>query len=94
MLTYANLLSLGNCFASSVPVSFLKKISTSDFMNFYTNVGKTMQPNPTEATEISTKLTQASADVNKEEFVFTTASSLAVFYPSFASLNAVIFIIQ
>lgn len=90
ILTNSNLISLGNCLSSTIPTDLLKSMNVTDFMSFYPNAGVTFQPDSSQSNEVSAKLTSASADVEKEEFVFTTASSLAIFYPSYSSLNAVI----
>lgn len=90
ILTYSNLMSLGNCLSSTLPLDLLKSMNETDFMSFYPNAGVSFQPDESQTKEVSDKLTAASANVDKKEFVFTTASSLAVFYPSFASLKAVI----
>lgn len=90
IMTYSNLLALGPCFASALPTTYLNTMSAADFLNYYTNVGKAFQPDSEETADIVTKLTTLSASqASKEEFFFTTLKDLAVFYPSFQTLNSV-----
>ena len=64
-------------------------MNETDFMSFYPNAAISFQPDRSQSKEVAAKLTAASADkVDKDEFVFETASSLAAYYPSFSSLNA------
>lgn len=90
VLTYSNLLSLGTCFAATIPPSLLSTLNSTEFLNYYpTNAGKQFQPDATEITTVKSKITEAGSSYDQEEYVFQTLNDLAVFYPSYSSLNSV-----
>jgi len=91
VMTYGNLLSLGPCFTSALPVNYLKTMSPSDFLSYFTNLGMALQPDSEETANIVEKLTSLKSEQkSQEDFVFSTLKDLAIFYPSFASLNSVL----
>ncbi len=90
VLTYANLVSLGSCLATTIPVDKLSTLNSTDFLNYYSTIGKTYQPDAAEAAIVAQKLAEVSAAYDPASFVFNTAGDLALFYNNYANLNAVL----
>ena len=89
-LTYSNLLSLGKCFASVLPLEFLKSLGDNDFLSYYSTIGEPFQPDSKEINEISSKLTNIEkTQSSAENFVFSNLNDLALYYPSYKSIKAV-----
>ena len=85
-------MSLGPCFATALPNAYLKNLNPSDFLNYYSNTGKTFQPDTNDTNVISGLISNlAAAQSSKETFVFSDLNDLAIFYSYFGSLNVVIF---
>lgn len=90
VITYSNLLSLGNCFSSALPIEKLSTMNETDFMNYFPNLGKLFQPDENETVQVIAKINSlASQQTSQENFVFTVLNDLAMYYSNFSSLNTV-----
>ena len=84
-------MSLGPCFATALPNDYIQNLNPSDFLNYYSNIGKAFQPDANGTSVISGLISNmAASQSSKETFVFSDLNDLAIFYPLFGKLNVVI----
>ena len=89
VLTFSDLLTLGKCFGTVLPLDTFKAINEADFLSFYANVDKTFQPDSSETEVVASKIKLlASLQTSQETFVLKL-NNLAMYYSSFALLNVV-----
>jgi hypothetical protein len=63
ILTYADLINLGSCLSSTLPLDKLSTLNSTDFFNFYSTVGMKFQPDASEAAIVSAKLAEVGAAI-------------------------------
>ncbi len=93
ILTYGDLVLLGPCFASVLPLSYLQSLNETDFVNYYSNLGRAFQPDDLETEVVVVKIgivASSLAQSAQDTFVYLKLKDLALFYPNFTSLNTVI----
>ncbi len=91
-LTYSNLLKLGKCFATALPLEKLGEMSETDFLKYFPNVGKTFQPDSNETQTVIAKINSlADSQSSLESYVFSSLKDLAMYYSNLSSLNSTSF---
>lgn len=89
-IAYSNLLALGKCFATVLPLDKFLGMDATDFLNYFPNIGRVYQPDTTETSDVIAKINAlTSSQSSQETFVFTTLKDLAMYYSNLSNLSSV-----
>lgn len=76
-----DLISLGPCLVSVLPINYLKNISSSVFVSYFPTLGISFQPDDSQIKIIQSLISKLTTSVSSQDnFVFSTLSDLALFY--------------
>ena len=86
-MALSDLYLLGPCLASTLSSIYLKNISPSTFVSYFSTLGNAFQPDSTQLPVVQTLIasyaanTTIMASTTQDTFVFSILSDLAIFYP-------------
>jgi hypothetical protein len=70
----------------------MQSINASDFISFYSNIGKAFQPDENQTLAVNMKIAMAqSQQKSQENFVFSLLNDLGLYYSQLSNLNPVKF---